>query len=542
MFRRLLLRRSTRTRLLRASLLILFLFTAIDILSLSRLRASIPPPIGSLQNSPSLPRKPYTGAPLLLASTHWNNAPVLTSNWTTAVLALAAYLGPSNLFVSIVESGSWDASGEILRDLDRELGKLGVGRRVLTGMEGGRSHKQELERPMGKGWVDTGGDRGRELRRVPYLAGVRNKVLEVLEEGGESGEGEGKGRVKRQKDDQGGEDGKGTKGKSKGGLKRKPKAEKQSVEAKGQSEKEEKKEGAWDWRKLGKVVWVNDVVFTVRIYLISSQTINQSPIILFHLQPSSLSIAPPRPPLLHRIPYSGTRNPNIRTKSVELTRLFSQVDDILNLIDTRDGDYAAACSMDYAKPPAYYDTFALRDIEGYEAVTSTFPYFRSKISRDAMIAGQAVPVQSCWNGMGMFPFPSHLPLSPHLVHAPLSSFPHARNSPLKASPQPPLTPHPPPSLLRRNPLPPPLLPAPHLPRHPRQPRLAPPRSLRMLPHPHRQPAHALQRRLAQPRRPRRVFPCCVSCCASQRALAAVGGGVVGRALESGREVGDDRGG
>ena len=58
--------------------------------------------------------------------------------------------------------------------------------------------------------------------------------------------------------------------------------------------------------------------------------------------------------------------------------------------------------MDYSKPPAYYDTFALRDIEGYEAVTSTFPYFRSKISRHAMLAGQPVPVQSCWNGMGKF--------------------------------------------------------------------------------------------------------------------------------------------
>lgn len=58
--------------------------------------------------------------------------------------------------------------------------------------------------------------------------------------------------------------------------------------------------------------------------------------------------------------------------------------------------------MDYSKPPAYYDTFALRDIEGYEAVTSTFPYFRSSISRQAMIAGQPVPVQSCWNGMGIY--------------------------------------------------------------------------------------------------------------------------------------------
>ena len=74
---------------------------------------------------------------------------------------------------------------------------------------------------------------------------------------------------------------------------------------------------------------------------------------------------------------------------------------VLNLLNTRDGDYAAACSMDYSKPPAYYDTFALRDIEGYEAVTSTFPYFRSKVSRQAMISGQPVPVQSCWNGMGI---------------------------------------------------------------------------------------------------------------------------------------------
>ena len=70
--------------------------------------------------------------------------------------------------------------------------------------------------------------------------------------------------------------------------------------------------------------------------------------------------------------------------------------------------------MDYSKPPAYYDTFALRDIEGYEAVSSTFPYFRSKGSRDAMVAGQPVPVQSCWNGMVSFdasPFTALDPLS-----------------------------------------------------------------------------------------------------------------------------------
>ena len=72
----------------------------------------------------------------------------------------------------------------------------------------------------------------------------------------------------------------------------------------------------------------------------------------------------------------------------------------MTLLDTRDGDYAAACSLDFMKPPNYYDTFALRDSTGHEAVMPTFPYFRSSASRNAMIRGHPVPVTSCWNGIG----------------------------------------------------------------------------------------------------------------------------------------------
>ena len=72
----------------------------------------------------------------------------------------------------------------------------------------------------------------------------------------------------------------------------------------------------------------------------------------------------------------------------------------MTLLDTNGGSYAAACSLDFMHPPAYYDTFALRDSEGHEPVTATFPYFRSRVSRNAMIAGKPVPVQSCWNGAG----------------------------------------------------------------------------------------------------------------------------------------------
>ena len=86
----------------------------------------------------------------------------------------------------------------------------------------------------------------------------------------------------------------------------------------------------------------------------------------------------------------------------KLSNAAGQTEDVTTLLATREGDYAAACSMDFAKPPNYYDTFALRDSDGHEAVTSTFPYFRSKSSRRAMIAGQPVPVQSCWNGIVAF--------------------------------------------------------------------------------------------------------------------------------------------
>jgi hypothetical protein len=69
------------------------------------------------------------------------------------------------------------------------------------------------------------------------------------------------------------------------------------------------------------------------------------------------------------------------------------------LLGTRDGDYAAACALDFSKPPAFYDTFALRDLEGHEAVMQEWPYFRSRASRKALKYGHPTPVTSCWNGI-----------------------------------------------------------------------------------------------------------------------------------------------
>lgn len=75
--------------------------------------------------------------------------------------------------------------------------------------------------------------------------------------------------------------------------------------------------------------------------------------------------------------------------------------DVLRLLDTNGGSFAAACSLDFSKPPAFYDTFALRDYDGHEAIMSTWPYFRSSVSRHALKRGLPVPMASCWNGMGI---------------------------------------------------------------------------------------------------------------------------------------------
>ncbi|KZF20907.1 glycosyltransferase family 69 protein [Xylona heveae TC161] len=115
---------------------------------------------------------------------------------------------------------------------------------------------------------------------------------------------------------------------------------------------------------------------------------------------------------LRRVPYlSKIRNLTLR-KLHELAQSGETFDrvlflndvvfttqDIMALLATNDGQYAAACSLDFAKPPTYYDTFALRDSQGHETVMQTWPYFRSRASRTAIKYGQLVPVSSCWNGI-----------------------------------------------------------------------------------------------------------------------------------------------
>jgi len=86
------------------------------------------------------------------------------------------YFGADNVYVSIYESGSWDNTKDALRELDRDLESLRV-RRTITLAQS--THKEEIQKPFTNGWIHT--PRGtKELRRIPYLAKLRNLALKPL--------------------------------------------------------------------------------------------------------------------------------------------------------------------------------------------------------------------------------------------------------------------------------------------------------------------------------------------------------------------------
>lgn len=161
------LRRSTRTRLLRALLLVATAVFLIDLFSLASLR---------LNHAPRAPAPNVHGQKIFIASIHWNNEAVLRSNWNRAVRDLVEYFGPESVYVSIHESGSWDDSKGALRELEQSLKELRVNQTVSLDEA---THADELRKQPTTGWIDT--PRGRkELRRIPYLSRLRNRSLQPL--------------------------------------------------------------------------------------------------------------------------------------------------------------------------------------------------------------------------------------------------------------------------------------------------------------------------------------------------------------------------
>jgi hypothetical protein len=221
------------------------------------------------------PPPPKNTKRIYIAAQHWNDARLLRQHWNAALVALVQELDLENVFVSIYESGSYDDSKGALRELDAQLEGLGAKREIVMDEA---SHADEIARqPSEQGWIKTP-DGDTRMRRIPFLATVRNHVFRPLKRLIAEGE------------------------------------------------------------HFDMILFLNDVVFTP--------------------------------------------------------------EDVLRLLDTNGGEYAAACSLDFSKPPEFYDTFALRDSSGHEAIMQTWPYFRSYISRYATERFLPVPVASCWNGMG----------------------------------------------------------------------------------------------------------------------------------------------
>lgn len=90
---------------------------------------------------------------MFVTSLHWNNEAILPQ-WSAELLKLINILGRENVYISIFESGSWDSSKSLLRNLDEKLGGMDVTRNVTLGEV---THEESVKQRPGKeeGWVKT---------------------------------------------------------------------------------------------------------------------------------------------------------------------------------------------------------------------------------------------------------------------------------------------------------------------------------------------------------------------------------------------------
>lgn len=167
-------RRSNTYRLLRVLFFITLIWSFVDVVRVQRAftrEVEEPPLLG--------------GEKIYIASIHWNDELILRSHWSAALLDIVDEMGRNNVFVSIKENGSWDDSKGALSLLHSKLQTAGIRSKVILDPT---THIDEISRtPSERGWVWTPRDR-MELRRIPYLAGLRNLVMEPLYEMQRQGE------------------------------------------------------------------------------------------------------------------------------------------------------------------------------------------------------------------------------------------------------------------------------------------------------------------------------------------------------------------
>lgn len=166
------IRRILRLRITRVAFFLFLLFNFLDVL---RIHHNLSHSHGQRRSKRPGPSRPHER--IYIASMHFNNGEILKSHWNDAVIGLTETFGPKNVFVSIFESGSWDDSKTVLKELDRDLEKRGVPHRVEVSDV---THQDELDSAnKGDGWIDTPRHK-KELRRIPYLSRLRNKTIKDL--------------------------------------------------------------------------------------------------------------------------------------------------------------------------------------------------------------------------------------------------------------------------------------------------------------------------------------------------------------------------
>lgn len=150
---------------------------------------SLNPPLNRVSTSSTSSEHGARKERIFIGSMHWNNEKIIRSHWGAAVLDLVRYFGVENVYISIVESGSWDDTKGALRELDAELEKLGVERSIELLETTHTDQVTRIPEPNEEGWVWT--SRGKmEMRRIPYLAKVRNRVMEKLKHLAETTDGQ----------------------------------------------------------------------------------------------------------------------------------------------------------------------------------------------------------------------------------------------------------------------------------------------------------------------------------------------------------------
>lgn len=114
-----------------------------------------------------------------IASVQYNSEDILRTHWVPSLLRLVKELQTANIavYVSIYENHSMDGTRSVLSELTSTLKNLNVDHTIYLDPE---SRATVIEKTISSetGWLKT--LYGKEMRRIVYLASLRNRALEPL--------------------------------------------------------------------------------------------------------------------------------------------------------------------------------------------------------------------------------------------------------------------------------------------------------------------------------------------------------------------------